>query len=186
MFINRLFTVFLCFSVLLFTLPDTLHAKDRTSSGTLTNAKGKTVKYQGVKTGNLKEGRTRNQTFTGVNGKSRTRTVQDQYNKETSTGTKTITRGDYSRTMTGKRTGKGAWNGTYQTNNGKSGTYNTTTTKNDDGSYTRNNSWTNQDGETKSSSTTGTYDKATKTLNTTTTGPDGKTHSGAVTYTPNQ
>lgn len=72
--------------------------------------------------------------------------------------------------------------GTYTTGSGKSGTFEGSVQKNEDGSRTRNQSWTNQDGEAKQRSVNRQYDKETSTGTRTVTNPQGKTRKATRTF----
>jgi hypothetical protein len=162
----------------------TADAKDRNRSGSVTTGSGKTGIYSGQKTGNLKDGVNRTQTVTGPNGQTKTRNATTTYDQETGAFNKTVTGANgQTRAYTGTA-GDGQRSGTYTTGNGQSGTFEGTAQKNEDGTYTRQGSWTNQDGETKTRSVTGGYDKETDTATRTITNNQGKTRTGSVTVTP--
>lgn len=141
---------------------DPVFAKDRQRSGTYTTDTGKSGALSGTRSGNRKEGLTRTQSITTDSGKTYDRTATGTYDKETGAFNKTVTGANgETRTYTGTAQ-DGRRSGTYTTSGGKSGTFESTGQKNEDGSWTRDRSWTNQDGETKERSVTGKYDKETK------------------------
>ncbi len=159
--------------------------RNRSGGGSYVTGKGKTGTYQRSVTGNRKDGLTRSQSITTESGKTYNRSTTGTYDKETGAFNKTVT-GPKGNTRTYTGTAKdGQRSGSYTTSTGKSGTFNGSVQRNEDGTVMRSGSWTNQDGETKSRNATYGYDRETNTINRSVTGPDGNTRDGSVTYTPN-
>jgi hypothetical protein len=162
-------------------------AGERNRGGSFVTGKGKSGSYSGNRSGSYKDGGTvnRSQSVTGPNGNTKTRNTSGTYNKDTGAFNKTVT-GANGKTRTYEGTAAdGQRSGTYTTESGKSGTFDATVQKNEDGTFTRQGSWTNQDGETKNRSATYGYDKETGTATKTFTNNQGVTKNRNVTVTPN-
>lgn len=166
---------------------DTADAREKSRAGSFVTGKGKSGSYAGNRSGSFKDGGTvnRSQSVTGPNGNTKTRNTSGTYDKETGAFNKTVT-GANGETRTYSGTAQdGQRTGTYTTQDGKTGTFDATVQKNEDGTYTRQGSWTNQDGATKNRSATYGYDPETGTASKTTINNQGNTRSGSVTVTPN-
>lgn len=158
----------------------------RERSGAYATGKGKTGTYATTTTGNLKTGLTKQRSYTTQDGKTRSSTVTQQYDKKTGAFTKTVT-GENGKSVTYTGTGKnGVRTGTYTTSDGKTGTFDQTVTKNENGGITKNTTATNAAGKSITTSTDAQYNKDTGTLTTSTTGPKGNVHDGSVTFTPDK
>ena len=156
---------------------------NRSGEGSYVTGKGKTGTFNRSATGNRKDGLTRNQSVTTNNGNTYNRSATGSYDKDTGQYNKTVTAPNgNTRTYTGTAQ-DGQRSGTYTTSTGKSGTYDANIQRNEDGTVTRTNNWTNQDGESKSRSVNHSYDQENKTSTRSVTGPGGNTHGATVTYT---
>lgn len=154
-------------------------AADRSREGTFTTGQGRTGSYSTQTTGNRQDGFTKQQTITGPGGNAYNRTVEGQYDRESGQFERNVTgpRGN-SRSVTG--TAKdGQFQGNYSTSTGKSGSFEGNRTRNEDGSVTRQNTWTNQDGQTRSREVNRSYDRDSNTVNRNVSGPRGS-RSGSV------
>jgi hypothetical protein len=164
-------------------ITENAQARDRQHSGSYTTSRGHSGTYNNSVSGNHKDGLTRNQSITTENGKTYKRSATGTYDAQTHEFNKTVTgTNGNTRTYTGTAQ-DGKVSGNYTTSTGNSGTFNSTI-QNNDGTVTRNGSWTNQNGEAYSRSVSSSYDKDTHTLNRSVTGPDGNTRDGSVTLTP--
>jgi hypothetical protein len=168
-----------------FTIANHADARDRSHSGGYVTGKGKTGTYSTTQSGKLKTGVTKNKSITTSGGKTYGHTVQQQYNKETGEFNKTVTNAKgKSVTYNGVAKG-GVRSGTYTTNDGKTGTFDQTVSKSDNG-VSKTTNLTTSSGQQVGTSSVSTYDKETNTINKSVTGPKGKTHSGSVTVTPDK
>lgn len=159
-------------------------AGERSRNGSFVTGKGASGTYSGSVTGNLNEGRARSQSVTGQNGKAWNRSSTTTYDKETGSYNKTVT-GNNGNTRTYTGTAQdGARSGTYTTDSGKSGSYESGWVKNEDGTWTKSGSVTNQDGKTWGGSATYGYDKDTNTVTKSVTGNNGKAWDRSVTVSP--
>lgn len=164
---------------LLLAVPHSADAGERERSGTYTTGSGKSGSWSGERSGSRGEGVTRNQSWTNSQGETKNRSATTTYDKESGAYNKTVTGANgETRTHTGTAQ-DGKVSGSYETSTGKSGTYEGSVRKNEDGSWTREGSATNQDGETKSRSVTGWFDRESGTGGRTIANGQGRSRTGS-------
>jgi hypothetical protein len=165
-------------------LSGTADARGRDRSGAYTTGRGHTGTYSSNSTGHLRDGKTRDQSITTQNGKTYNRTVTGTYDKETGAFNKQAV-GPHGNTRTYTGTANdGQFSGNYETSTGKSGTFDMKRSRNDDGSVTRDGTWTNKNDVTRNRSVTTDYDPETRTITRSVTGPQGNTRDGSATIAP--
>ncbi len=153
-------------------------------SAEFVTGKGKTGAIARTRDGNLRDGLNRSKTVTGPNGESYEVQSTVTYDKETGTYNKTVTGADGKAITYNGTIEDGQKTGTYTTADGKTGTYETGVTKNDDGEVTRSNTWTNEAGETKNRSATYEYEAETGEATRVITNNRGKIRAGSVSKVP--
>lgn len=156
-------------------LPSSAEARDRSRSGGFTTDRGNSGTFSKSRSGNRGEGLHKERSITGENGRTFNRSSDSSFDRETKSFSKTVTgaKGN-TRTYEGS-VNDGGYQGTYETSRGKSGTFDGTVTKSEDGGWTRQGSVVNQDGKTFDRTIEGDYDRETHTLSKEITGANGKT-----------
>lgn len=156
-------------------------ARERQRSGSYATSGGREGSFEKNVSGNLKEGLSRQQSVTNKNGETFNRSATNTFNKKT---------GDFNRTVTGFNgktreftgiAGNGQSSGTYTLGNGQTGSFNSNNVKNENGTVTRTQNWTDANGETKTRTATGSYDPETKTYTRNVTTPSGQVHTDTIT-----
>jgi len=158
-------------------------AAERQRSGGFSTSRGHSGTYQTTVSSQRGAGLNRQQTVTGADGKTVTRSsirqydpVSGQFNRST-----TAANGD-TRTVQGTRT-DGQNSGTYTGANGNTGTFNQQTSRTD-GTANRQTEVTTAAGKNLSRDASYSYDQVSNTLNRSVTGSQGNTRSGSITVTP--
>lgn len=192
-------------ALLAMSAPHDADARSFSRGGSYTTGKARTGTFstQGTRT---RGAASREQSVTTGAGKTYNRSASGSYDRDTGNGSRTVTgwggntrtangnydrdTGAYSGSVSGENghggtvsgtAGGGHREGTYATNSGHTGSYESDRTRTDNG-VTKNTSVTTDNGKTYTSSSAYSYDKDTHTLTGTQTGPKGNTRSGSVTY----